>query len=301
MPSFAEVQAKLAATSAEGAVDKVRRGYLAELSSYTKRPTILYAASPSAPPELTSISRSDVGMFMAALVGVKGEAIDVILHSGGGEAEAAEQIVHYLRDKFRSIRVIVPQHAMSAATMISCAADEIVMGRHSALGPIDPQILFVRNDGRIAVPAKSIIDEFVAAQNAIKAGDPPHLWAARTSELPIGFLVHCQKLMELSKKLVSGWLEKFMFAGDPEAKSKADAVAKWLSDNDGFLTHGRPIHRESAREHGLKIVSLEEDSTLQDLVLSVFHAMSLTFQTAAIAKIVENDQGKGQLIQFRRG
>jgi ClpP class serine protease len=28
--------------------------------------------------------------------------------------------------------------AMSAATMIACAADVIVMGKHSFLGPIDP-------------------------------------------------------------------------------------------------------------------------------------------------------------------
>jgi len=56
------------------------------------------------------------------------------LHSPGGSIEAAEAIVTYLRSKFAHIRAIVPHSAMSAATMIAMACDEIVMGKHSFLG-----------------------------------------------------------------------------------------------------------------------------------------------------------------------
>ena len=54
---------------------------------------------------------------------------------------------------------------MSAATMIACACDEIIMGKHSALGPIDPQITF----DSFTSPAQSILDELTGKKlNAVE-------------------------------------------------------------------------------------------------------------------------------------
>lgn len=36
---------------------------------------------------------------------------------------------------------------MSAATMLACACDEIVMGKQSAIGPIDPQMTLTKANG----------------------------------------------------------------------------------------------------------------------------------------------------------
>ena len=81
------------------------------------------------PPGLVSIGDEDMQAFMEVSQGLEGDGLDLILHSPGGSPEAAEAIVSYLRSRFSHIRVIVPQLAMSAATMIACAADEIVLGR----------------------------------------------------------------------------------------------------------------------------------------------------------------------------
>ncbi len=63
----------------------------------------------------------------------------MILHTPGGDIAATESIVDYLYCMFdKDIRVIVPQISMSAGTMIALASKEIVMGKHSNLGPIDP-------------------------------------------------------------------------------------------------------------------------------------------------------------------
>ena len=43
---------------------------------------------------------------------------------------------------------------------------------------------------------------------------------------------------------------------------------------------------------GLVIVDLEADQTLQDLVLSVYHATTLAFDNTTVVKIVENHLGK---------
>ncbi|WP_337461520.1 hypothetical protein [Jutongia sp.] len=67
------------------------------------------------------------------------KGLDLVLHTPGDSPAAAEAIVNYLRAKFgNDIRVIVPQLAMSAGTMIACSAKQIIMGKQSSLGPIDP-------------------------------------------------------------------------------------------------------------------------------------------------------------------
>jgi len=92
-------------------------------------------------PASTSIGAEDIHALMEVTHGAEGSDLDLILYSPGGSPETAEAIVSYLRSRFSNIRVIVPNYAMSAATMIACAADEIILGRHSFLGSTDPQIL----------------------------------------------------------------------------------------------------------------------------------------------------------------
>lgn len=56
---------------------------------------------------------------MEAVYGLRNEKLDLIVHSGGGSAEATDAIVSYLRQKFKHIRIIIPQAAMSAGTMLA--------------------------------------------------------------------------------------------------------------------------------------------------------------------------------------
>ena len=58
-------------------------------------------------------------------------------------------------------------------------------------------------------------------------------------------------------------------------------------------THGRPISAALARGQGLKIVPLEDDQLLQDKMLSVYHAVMLTFEKTNCVKIIESHEGKG--------
>src|ERR1700722_3256431 len=66
--------------------------------------------------------------------------LDLVLHTPGGLVLAALQIARAIRDHKSKVTVLVPHYAMSGGTLISLAADEIIMCRHSVLGPIDPQL-----------------------------------------------------------------------------------------------------------------------------------------------------------------
>lgn len=65
--------------------------------------------------------------------------IDVILHTLGGDALAAEMIAGALKSHKGKTTVYVPYIAMSAGTMVALAADELVIDTHATLGPIDTQ------------------------------------------------------------------------------------------------------------------------------------------------------------------
>ncbi len=66
--------------------------------------------------------------------------IDLILHTPGGLVLAAMQIARAVEAHPAKVTVYVPVYAMSGGTLIALAADEIVLGEFSVLGPIDPQI-----------------------------------------------------------------------------------------------------------------------------------------------------------------
>src|SRR5216110_844598 len=68
------------------------------------------------------------------------QPIDLILHTPGGLVLAAEQIAKALVERKAKVTVFVPHYAMSGGTLISLAANEIVMDANAVLGPLDPQL-----------------------------------------------------------------------------------------------------------------------------------------------------------------
>jgi ATP-dependent protease ClpP protease subunit len=287
------------------AQDEVRRRSLRQLEKVTGRDVILYASAftaprvPGTPQQFVSVTAQDMQGMMAAMHGLKGRKLDLVLHSPGGSLEAAEQLVTYLRSKYDDIRAIIPQNAMSAATMLACACDEIVMGKHSAIGPIDPQMTIQTQAGRTAtIPAQAILDEFELAKLQI-AADPAcaPIWIAKIRDYPPGLLVQCQTALALSRVKVEEWLNKWMFRNVAQHGAE---IATWLADHQRHRTHGRPIGLDVARELGLRISALEDNQQLQDAVLTVFHAAMVTFQVTNCVKMIESHKGKGWFLQVQQ-
>lgn len=247
---------------------------------------------PRVPPEGLSITDEDMQGLMEVFHGLTSQDLDLILHSPGGSAEATEAMVYYIRSKFSNVRVLVPLQAMSAATMLACSADKIVMGKHSFLGPIDPQFLFQTPLGGQAVPAQAVLDQFDMAKRDCQ--DPKLLgaWAPMLPQYGPALLIQCQETLKLAKELVAKWLAQYMFKGTSDPILKAAKVADSLANHTEFKTHGRPIDRDYARRLGLDVEDLEKDQKLQDLVLSVFHATSHSFSATSVVKIIENHQGR---------
>lgn len=307
MPTWSGILKELEDSCASGqnppAFDAVRRKYLVALYGHTGRNVILYATKWTQPQEapgpLISIVDEDLQGIMEVVHQMKGPNLDLILHSPGGSLAAAESLVLYLRSKFRHIRVVVPQLAMSAATMIACAADTILMGKHSFLGPIDPQVVVNTKLGQRMVPAQAILDQFEQAKRECQ--DPRKLgaWLPMLDQYGPDLLVQCEHASDLSEELVRGWLAQYMFKKDRDKTAKAYRVAHWLADHGHWKSHNRHIPRNILKRKGLKIEFLEMSQKCQDLFLSVFHATTHTFSATPAVKIIENHLGKAFIKQFQ--
>jgi len=66
--------------------------------------------------------------------------ITLFLYTRGGDTLAAWSLANLLRTFCDRLEIVVPARAHSAGTLISLAAETVVMTKQAALGPIDPSV-----------------------------------------------------------------------------------------------------------------------------------------------------------------
>jgi ClpP class serine protease len=151
--------------------------------------------------------------------------INLILHTPGGLVLAARQIAHALGRHEAKVTVFVPHYAMSGGTLISLAADEIVMDPNAVLGPVDPQLS--------EYPAASILK--AVSQKDKNEIDDKTLILADISEKAL------VQLKDAVRKILR----------DKMDAQKADALAETLAT--GTWTHDYPLTYEELIELGLPV------------------------------------------------
>lgn len=211
----------------------------------------------------------------------------MVLHTPGGSIGATESIVHYLKSMFgNNIRAIVPQIAMSAGTMIACSCKEILMGKHSNLGPIDPQIN--------GIPTHGIIEEFNRAKKEISENSKSiPIWQTILSNYSPTLIGECEKAIKWSETMVGNWLKENMFANDPKKDELVGKVIRELGNHALTLSHDRHLTVDILKSKlGLNILEIETDGELQDAVLSLHHSCIISLTQTPSYKIIENHEGK---------
>jgi ClpP class serine protease len=151
--------------------------------------------------------------------------LDIVLHTPGGLVLAALQIAHAVRNHKAKVTVFVPHYAMSGGTLISLAADRVVMCEHSVLGPIDPQL------GQ--TPAASLLK--VIEQKPVAEIDDQTLILADVGRKAIA------QVKQAARELLERRLPT----------DQAETLAEKLST--GTWTHDYPIWASVAKELGLPV------------------------------------------------
>lgn len=271
-----------------------RKAQLRRISDIRGR-NVLSFASDVAKNCPNSIDYSDIVPFTDQLSVLTGNEIDIILETPGGLAEVVEDLVKLIRSRFDRVGIIVPGMAKSAGTIFTMAADEILMGTTSALGPIDAQI--VSNGKRFSA------DAFLAGLDSIRkeAEEKKHLDIAYIpilQNISPGEIQHCENAQAFSRTLVTNWLRDYKFkfwnthssngtpVTDAEKNDRANTIATLLCNHGHWLTHGRSIKLTDLAEMGLQITDYSQNTELNDAITRYYTLLRMSFETN-IYKIYE--------------
>lgn len=293
MPTWNDINAEIDGLGTPNACDEVRQKYLQQLERRVGRTVLAYysgflqkrSADGRFHPEC-AITDLDMNGLMAVVHNVdRTRGLDLILHTPGGGIEVGRSAVEYLYKMFGlDIRVIVPHMAMSVGTMIACASREIVMGKHSCLGPTDPQVK--------GHPAMGVLSEVDRAIAEIKAEQlKAILWQQVFSKYPPAFIADCERSLEGTREMVTTWLRQNMFAAAGDPGAAATETVNRLMDYAGTTEHGHHFLIDKCQEMGLTVVALEDDQNLQEDVLSVHHSFVATFAKTPSIKLIQNAAG----------
>ena len=287
-------------------LDVVRRERYQRVESRTGRPLVIYAADflnrskVQACKGEIEIDLGDRDGIIEVTKNVSGKNIDVLIHSPGGIPEAADSLVHVLRNRFEDVRFIVPSIAKSAATMLALSGDRLLIERNAELGPIDPQIRFMKGDGTLVfAPAQAIIDQFEKAQDLL-AKDPKRLpaWLPILQQYGPALYQQCKTAMDLSKDYVRRYLETWMYGGDKKRTERANAVVDYLADHNAFKTHGARVGYRELKDRGVNVDLLNDDPELQVLIEDVMYGITYCFLQSGVYKLFENSRGEALLRQL---
>jgi hypothetical protein len=244
----------------------LRQLLIRDIEAGTGRRFIVYFANRY---ELGSeIQVGDIARLAEVLVDLGSDPVDILLETGGGNTDATEALISMVQSTVAEFRVIVANAAKSNGTLLALAAQSIVMGAISELGPIEPSIN--------GIPCSVLDTPEVARTNF-----PLHMTG--------------KYAMQQSKSVATRLLTAGMMAGcQPETITE---TVEALATRTRFPSHGSVVDHREARALGLNIEYLPPNDEIwrriwllycmydhdsrRDRLLKVFEGRRLSLAMAA--------------------
>lgn len=213
--------------------------------------------------------------------------LDLMLTSFGGDGEVAIRMASMCHSQRDDFRVIVPDTAASAATLLALGAESIVMSDTSALGPVDPQVYLQARD--TYYPAKEIVRIVDDLDERTKA--TPHAF-----ELYIALLVEIDAVVYRTAKaaiirtseLVP---EVLRLRSPPPSPEDIETISNNLQNS---AMHSATIGHAKASELGLPAVYLQPESQHWDMLWRLHAQYSYDFGPHPKSILIE-----GRRVSFR--
>lgn len=291
MPSWSEIMDAVQASRPEDIPKRILDEcgvYIKKISEITGRNVIAYYSGwLKYNVKEASINENDKNAFMNAVYSLdRSKGLDLILHTPGGDIAATESIVSYLKSLFgNNIRAIVPQISMSAGTMMAMSCKEIIMGRQSSLGPIDPQMN--------GIACQMVVDEFNRAVKDVNKNPASlGLWQTIIGKYTPTFLTACEDAVKWSEELAEKWLTEL------HPNIKMAPIKKTFINHKHSYSHSRHISKDNCKAAGLNIIDLENNQELQEAVLSLHHYFMILIDTVSLAKIVMNQESRLYMVNI---
>ena len=212
--------------------------------------------------------------------------LDLILHSPGGTLPPTQAIVRALRGRYAHIRVFVPQRAMSAAAMLACAADQIIMDGFASLSPTNPMVVVPTIGGPMMVPAQAAVDERdeLVRRLGSPGGTGDDLMALVCQ--PLGLFHDTRRMISESNLTLRGWIESYSRAPNTPQANTSQNIADWISDYYQHLGHASVLTLDDLQNHGLNVDHMNHHADEKEHCIEALHAAQVAFMLTDTVKVV---------------
>jgi hypothetical protein len=195
------------------------------------------------------IDRDDTAGFMEILHNVgPNQNVDLLLHTGGGDVDAAEKLTLLLQATIGSaeFRVVIPDFAKSAGSLMTLGADVLVMSDSSELGTIDPQVW--SDDGRgndICHSVLTYLDAFQTHADALRADPEDPVARLMLNKLDPTTVRHFEAIRDRARHFAENQMRR--------KGRNFSHIASALMDLRRWPSHGQMIGWQDLRELGLPV------------------------------------------------
>lgn len=218
--------------------------------------------------------------------------LDLFIVSNGGDGIVPWRLMPIFREYADYISVLVPYRAYSAATMMALGANEIVMHKFGAMGPIDPTVTNEFNpiekntNRRLGISVEdvkayvSFIKDTVGIRHEEELSKSIELLVNKVHPLALG---NVERFISQSRMIARKLLELHTDKNDLHL---LDNVIEALASKLYF--HGHPINRVEAKELGLKVLEHVPDdveSAIWDLYTDFEDEMLFRIPHDPVAKL----------------
>lgn len=212
----------------------------------------------------SQINQGDVDRLYEVIQDLDTGPFDLLVETRGGETDAAEAMISVLMQTKHPFRAIIPNRAKSNGTLICLAAECLMMGPTSELGPIEPMV-------QKNIPASALLD-------IVSDGD---------QELDVARF-HAKHAMDQTKQVAKRALRHKMCA-DPAAFSDDDLteIIDALCGRTRFPSHGSVIDATQAAELRLRVQAVDKTDPVWERVWLLYCMLRHDAELRNLQKVFE--------------
>ena len=216
----------------------------------------------------------------------RGLPITLLLHSPGGNVDAAEKMVHILLeassrhhgDRSPDLEVVIPDSAKSAATLIALGATSIKMSDSSELGPIDPQL---PHPSGLLISAAVVLREYEEAKLAYANEPDNRALADAFSKFDPQLIAAMRQAMSRARTCAEDLLKR-------QGGNYTEAPNALL-DVNRFHSHGQMIDWQAAIEIGIPQVHyVNREDQLWQRYRRLYHQLRAVI--SGDVRVIESNQ-----------
>lgn len=230
-------------------IDKSQSELIVKLESKRDSRIITYLTS-DRPVFGAQIALDVLPLFYQSLECIgKTKKISLYLYSTGGNTNAPWPLVSLIREYCEYLEILVPFKALSAATLISLGADQIVMTPLSQLSSVDPTGVFVTEDNKkkeVSVEDIQSYIEFAKEKIGIAESQPlSEVLRLLTNEISPQILGSINRTHSLIRRIARLMLQFHL--KEPKCETQISEIVNNLTEQ--LYSHTHMINRREARNN----------------------------------------------------